>query len=286
MQTNSNMNLNLLLQYLLPKHILTRLVGKIANCHVRWLKNFFISQYRKFYRIDMADFLEPDLTKYPTFNDFFTRALKPGVRPISDDRRVIISPVDGKVFQVGKVSNNTIINAKGKGFTLEQLLVDKEMASQFANSNFSVLYLAPSDYHRIHMPLDGKLKSMRYIPGELFSVNPHIVNSIPDVFARNERVVATFDTQIGSVVMILVGAIIVGSIETTWAGVVAPSNATTVKNWDYAKQEIAFERGAEVGSFKLGSTVILLFPEQKTQWNQEVKENMAIKMGQDLGVIV
>jgi len=278
------MILTLLLQHLLPQHILSRLVAKIANCRVRSIKNFVISQYCKFYNIDMTDMSEPDPINYSTFNDFFTRALKSGARPITNDEKVIISPVDGKIWQIGKINDNLLINAKGKGFTLEQLLVDKENSIRFRNANFAVLYLAPSDYHRIHMPINGKLSSMRYVPGKLFSVNPKIVDYIPDVFAKNERVILTFDTVFGSMVMILVGAIIVGSIETTWAGVIMPNKQKSITNWDYADQEISFAHGSEIGRFKLGSTVILLFPEGVMQWNKALQKDASIKMGQSLGI--
>ncbi|EKE01167.1 MAG: hypothetical protein ACD_21C00201G0005 [uncultured bacterium] len=276
------MFLNLLLQYLLPQHILSRLIAKIANCRIRLIKNLFISQYCKFYRIDMTDMLEPNPLNYQTFNDFFSRALKPGARPVTDDKNVIISPVDGRVLQIGKVSANLLIGAKGKNFTLEQLLADNEDAVRFHNANFAVLYLSPSDYHRIHMPVRGKLCSMRYVPGRLFSVNPNVINQIHDVFARNERVIITFETVLGPMIMVLVGAIIVGSVETTWGGVVMPNSQNSVINWDYTKQEIIFERGAEIGGFKLGSTVILLFPEKTMEWNK-LSQDAAIKMGQDLG---
>lgn len=279
------MNLNILLQYLLPQHILSRIVARIANCRIRPIKNFVINQYCKFYHIDMTDMVEPNSIAYPTFNEFFTRKLKPGSRPISSDDKSIVSPVDGKIGQIGAINKNLLVSAKGKNFTLEQLLADNKDATQFHNANFVVLYLAPSNYHRIHMPVRGKLRSMRYIPGKLFSVNPNTINRIPGVFARNERVVITFDTAFGIMSMILVGAIIVGSIETTWAGVVMPNKHKGVVNWDYTKQEIIFEPGSEVGSFKLGSTVILLFPEKTMQWNKTWQKDNPIKMGQNLGTL-
>ena len=278
-----SMSCNLFLQYLLPKHILSRLVAKIANCRIRLVKNFFIRQYCKFYRIDMSDALESNFLNYPTFNDFFTRALKPNARPITDDLNKITSPVDGKIWQIGRVHDNQLIYAKGKGFSLEQLLADNKDAVKFHNANFSVLYLAPYNYHRIHMPITGKLISMRYIPGKLFSVNPKIAKHIPDLFARNERVVATFDTDLGEIAIIMVGAIIVGSIETAWSGVVTPNKQKDVTDWDMGSRNLTFERGAEIGSFKLGSTVILLFPENTMKWDGKLKPDTPIEMGQDLG---
>lgn len=280
------MSLNLLLQYLVPQHILTRLVAKIANCRIPLIKNFIIGQYCKFYCIDMSDTLEPNPTNYPTFNAFFTRALRPDARPITNDQKTIVSPVDGKIWQIGQINDNLLISAKGKNFTLEQLFANNEDATHFYNANFAVLYLAPSNYHRVHMPIKGKLHSMRYIPGKLFSVNPNIANLIPGVFAKNERIVVTFDTVFGTMAMILVGAMIVGSIKTSWAGVITPNKQKSIINWDYTKQEIVFERGLEIGGFELGSTVILLFPEKTMRWNQTLQKNNSIKMGQSLGTLL
>ncbi|CAL7963487.1 Phosphatidylserine decarboxylase proenzyme [Gammaproteobacteria bacterium] len=279
------MSLNLLLQYLLPQHILSRLVANIANCRTPLIKNFIIRQYCKFYRIDMVDMLEPNPINYPTFNEFFIRALKPGARPITNDQKTIISPVDGRIGQIGQINANLLIGAKGKNFTLEQLFADNEDAARFHNANFAILYLAPSNYHRIHMPISGKLRSMRYVPGKLFSVNPKTIDRIPGVFARNERIIVTFDTIFGTMAMVLVGAMIVGSIETSWAGVVMPNKQRSVMNWDYTKREIVFEHGLEIANFKLGSTVILLFPEKAMQWNQMVQKGSPIKMGQNLGTL-
>jgi len=279
------MSFNLFLQYLLPKAILSRLMAKIANCRVPLVKNFIIKQYCRFYRIDLSEALESSYSNYITFNDFFTRALKTDSRPIVNDKGTIISPVDGKIWQIGEVSTNRI-NAKGKSFTLEQLLADNKDASQFCDANFAVLYLAPYNYHRIHMPIDGKLRSMRYVPGKLFSVNPNIVNHIPDVFAKNERVISMFDTSLGQIAVIFVGAIFVGSIETKWAGLVTPHSQRNLTNWNYSEQNIIFGRGMEIGSFKLGSTVILLFPKGTIKWNECLKTDIPIKMGQSLGGII
>ncbi len=278
------MSFNLLLQYLLPKSILSRLAAKIASCRVPLIKNFIIEQFCRFYHIDMLDALDPNYFHYSNFNDFFTRALRPTARPIADDKKAIISPVDGKIWQIGAVGAGAII-AKGKGFTLEQLLADTKDAGHFQNANFAVLYLAPSDYHRIHMPIDGKLCSMRYVPGKLFSVSPAVVDHIPDVFARNERVISLFDTEVGKLAAIFVGAMIVGSIETKWAGVVAPGVSKEVVSWSYDQQNLQFARGAEIGQFKLGSTVILLFPKGAMRWEENLRPGKPIKMGQKLGVM-
>lgn len=273
-------------QYLLPKHFVSRLVAKIAAIRLPVIKNFIITQYAKFYCIDMAEALEPNLSNYSTFNDFFTRALKPNARPITADPRVIISPVDGKILQFGTFNAEKMIYAKGKNFTLEQLLAADEDAAKFQGAEFAVLYLAPYNYHRIHMPLRGKLLTMRYIPGTLFSVNPDVVARIPDVFARNERVVAIFDTAIGVVAVILVGATIVGGIETAWAGAITPSMEKKINSWDYKNENIVFERGIEIGRFQLGSTVILLLPPKTTKWCEVLQEGVKIKMGWELGKIL
>lgn len=233
----------------------------------------------------MAEMLEVNPVKYPTFNAFFIRALKPGVRLIDQDKHKIMSPVDGKIWQIGKVDNQLLIQAKGKGFTLEQLLASKQEALEFTHANFTVLYLAPYNYHCIHMPVAGKLLTMRYIPGKLFSVNPSIIASIPDIFAKNERVVLTFATEFGNMVMVLVGAMIVGSIETVWHGLVTPTQNQKVTEWDYSKQEIMFAKGEQIAHFKLGSTVILLFPENVIAWQEQLQQFDKIQMGQDLGVL-
>jgi len=264
-------------------------MAKIANCRIPLIKNFIIKYYCKFYHIDMSDALEPNCFNYPTFNAFFTRALKFGSRPITNDIKAIVSPVDGKIWQIGKVNVDFVdsrINAKGKSFTLEELLANAKDAAQFRDANFAVLYLAPSNYHRIHMPIEGKLHSMRYVPGQLFSVNPNIVNHIPDVFAKNERVVSIFDTCLGQAAIIFVGAIFVGSIETAWAGLVAPNGQKNISNWNYDEQNITFARQAEIGKFKMGSTVILLFPKGTIKWDEQLQQGVSIKMGQTLGVLL
>jgi phosphatidylserine decarboxylase len=234
----------------------------------------------------MSDALESNCCNYPTFNDFFTRTLKPNARPVTNDPHTIISPVDGTIWQIGNITKNQLIYAKDKAFALEQLLADNKDASLFHHANFVVLYLAPYNYHRIHMPLTGKLLAMRYIPGTLFSVNPKIVEHIPNLFAKNERVVTLFDTVIGSVAIIFVGAMIVGSIETKWEGTITPNKANNLIHWDYSNQNITFSRGVEIGNFKLGSTVILLLPNKTTKWQNNLKTNTAVKMGQSLGTIV
>lgn len=234
----------------------------------------------------MTDAIEQNPFNYPTFNDFFIRKLRFGTRSIEEGEKNIISPVDGKVWQIGRVDNGTLIHAKGKGFSLEQLLASREDADKFNNANFAVLYLAPYNYHRIHMPIRGRLNSMRYIPGQLFSVNPKVVNDIPDVFAKNERVASVFDTSCGQMAAVFVGAMIVGSIDTIWHGVVAPNKAKEVMHWDYYKDGREFNSGDEIGHFKLGSTVILLFPENSMKWDVKLEQGSVIRMGQKIGTVL
>lgn len=281
------MKINLLLQYILPHHLLSRLIAVFANCKIVWLKNLIIITYCKFYHIDaacMAEMLETDPLQYPSFNAFFIRALKPDARTIDPDQQHIMSPVDGKIWQIGRVDDQLLIQAKGQGFTLEQLLASKPEALAFTGANFAVLYLAPYNYHCIHMPISGRLLTMRHIPGKLFSVNPNIIAEIPDVFAQNERVVLTFATEFGPMIMVLVGAMIVGSIETSWHGVVAPNGNKQVTQWDYADQQLVFAKGQQLAHFKLGSTVILLFPQEVMTWQEQLGQFDQVRMGQNLGV--
>lgn len=280
------MSFNHFFQHLLPQHILSRLVAKIANCRSPLIKNLIITLYCKLYPIDMTEALETNPLAYPSFNDFFTRPLKIGARPITTDQSAIVSPVDGRIWQIGTATNSQLIDAKGRGYTLEQLLANQNDAPQFYNGNFAVLYLAPYNYHRIHMPIQGRLRYMRYIPGKLFSVNPSVVDHIPDIFAKNERVVAIFDTVLGPMALIMVGAIIVGSIDTAWEGTITPTKQKEIINWDYKNQELTFDRGIEIGSFKLGSTVILLYPQNTMKWNADLHQNTGIKMGQTLGALL
>ena len=277
------MSILLSLQYLLPQHLLSRLLGKIARCQWVWLKNFIIKNYCRFYHIDLAEAQESDYRNYRNFDDFFTRALKPGARNLIAEPDVIIAPVDGTIYQIGKVLQGSIIHAKGRGFTLEQLLGSSTEAALHEGGDFIVIYLAPSDYHRIHMPLAGKLCAMRYLPGKLFSVKPSIAEVIPDVFARNERVVMNFSCSLGPMAMVLVGAMVVGSIATTWTGVVTPRIMRQATDWNYATEPREFSLGEEVGRFHLGSTVILIFPQNSMCFSKHLIEHAKLKVGEPLG---
>ena len=227
---------------------------------------------------------QPDATAYKTFNEFFTRELRPGVRTVSQDKNTIICPVDGSISQIGKIESGEIFQAKGRTYNLETLLAGDDCAENFKDGQFATLYLSPRDYHRIHMPLDGKLTRMIYVPGKLFAVNSHTVRVVDRLFARNERVISYFETAIGPVAMILVGAINVGSIETVWAGEITPTKNRSITITDYKNQQIQLKRGEEMGRFNMGSTVILLFPNNCMQWLPELQADQSVTIGMPIGI--
>ncbi len=247
-------------QYILPKHAVSRLMGRFASSECGGVTTAFINWFIKQYGIDMTEAEREHADEYKTFNDFFTRSLKDGLRPISDADLVL--PVDGCVSQQGPMAAGRIIQAKGHDYSAFTLLGgDKSRAKPFANGHFSTIYLAPKDYHRIHMPMDATLREMVYVPGDLFSVNPLTAQNVPGLFARNERVAAIFDTEFGPMAMVLVGATIVASIETIWHGNVTPP-CGQLDSWDYpadGENAITLKKGDEMGRFKLGSTVVMLF---------------------------
>ncbi|GFD90537.1 phosphatidylserine decarboxylase proenzyme [Tenacibaculum sp. KUL152] len=271
------------LQYVTPKHLLSRLVGKLAEAEMGSVTTFFIKTFIKQYNVDMTEALYEDPTHYRSFNAFFTRPLKPDARSIDDNDNVLIHAVDGTVSQFGDINSDSIFQAKGHDFSLTTLLGGKpEIAAPFKNGKFATIYLAPRDYHRIHMPVEGTLTDMIYVPGELFSVNPLTAQNIPGLFARNERVVALFDTPVGKMAMVLVGATIVASIETVWSGTVTPPAGKNVQHWSYEKDSeaaVKLEKGAELGRFKLGSTIVVCFEKDMIEF-----EDMAPGMVTRLGV--
>lgn len=264
----------------LPHHLISRFVGMLAHSKVSWVKSTFINWFIKRYNVDMDQAKKTNSADYENFNEFFTRELKDGLRPFDNDVNTIISPVDGCVSEMGTLREGTLVQAKGVDYSVSALLADRD--HQFQDGKFATLYLAPKDYHRIHMPLNGRLTKMVYVPGRLFSVSPSSVRAIPDLFARNERVVAHFETDQGPMIMVLVGAMIVASIATQWAGVITPPRKNKVKTWDYSDQNIVLEKGAEMGKFMLGSTVILLFQNDAVEW-QKMEDN--IVMGQKLATV-
>ncbi|MCK4608247.1 MAG: phosphatidylserine decarboxylase [Gammaproteobacteria bacterium] len=274
-----------LLQYFLPHHLMSRLFGRITNCRWVWLKNRLIGWFYKRYQIDMSDATEADPFKYETFNSFFTRAIRPETRPIAAAEKAIVSPVDGAISQIGKLNSDQLIQAKGKSFSIASLLSCElaDYASVFKDGNFATIYLSPKDYHRVHMPLTGKLQAMAYIPGRLFSVNSLTAKEVPNLYGRNERVVTIFETAVGPMAVVLVGAMLVASITTVWAGTVAPAIGKKVKIEDYKDQNVILERGAEMGRFQFGSTVILLLPQNVIHWNKSLQLEGNLKVGQFLG---
>ncbi|NQY48793.1 MAG: phosphatidylserine decarboxylase [Colwellia sp.] len=251
------------MQYMMPKHAISRLVGKLAAAKMGWLTTKLISMFIKAYGINMGEAKLKKASDFNTFNNFFTRELADGARTIDNDKDAICYPVDGAISQQGDIVDGQLIQAKGFNYSLTSLLGgDAATAAPFQGGKFSCIYLAPKDYHRIHMPMAATLREMIYIPGELFSVNPLTAENVPDLFARNERVVAIFDTQFGELAMVLVGATIVASIETTWAGTITPPAGKDIFRWQYPKDgvdAITFEKGDEMGRFKLGSTVVSTF---------------------------
>ena len=236
----------------------------------------------------MSEAANPDLNAYPSFNDFFTRALKPGVRPLDQARNSITSPADGVVSQAGAIVDGEIFQAKGKSFSAIDLLGgDAERAQPFHDGLFTTIYLSPKDYHRLHMPLGGLLTEMVHIPGRLFSVNQATTENVPGLFARNERVACLFDTPAGPMALVLVGAIFVSSIETTWHGVVTPPTIETVRNWRYSSNSetpvAEFEKGQEMGRFNMGSTIIVLFGKDAVEWQADFIAGKAVNMGEAIG---
>jgi len=277
-------------QYLLPQRLITRTVYKLTRITTPWFKNTLIRTFIRHYRVDMSEAAEPNPLCYNDFNHFFTRPLRNGSRPLATGDQVICCPVDGIVSQAGELADDFLLQAKGHVFSLNQLLGGTtSRALPFRGGSFATLYLAPRDYHRIHMPLAGQLREMVHIPGKLFSVSPLTTRIIPGLFARNERVVACFDTAAGPMALVLVGAINVASIETVWAGTITPPLATLCQHWDYPKSgsaAIHLEKGTEMGRFNMGSTVIVLFAKQAVRWDPTVKAAAHVRMGQKLGEIV
>lgn len=246
-------------QYLLPKRVLTELAGKFANLKAGALTHAVIRKFVAHYGVDMSEAAEPRIESYASFNEFFTRPLREGARPLADAS--FICPVDAAISQFGPIEHDQIFQAKGHSYSTRALVGgDQELAHRFDHGHFATLYLAPKDYHRIHMPCDGRLTRMIYLPGDLFSVNPLTARHVPGLFARNERVVCVFDTAFGPFVNVLVGATIVGSVATVWHGVVNPPRTREIREWRYVDKEVVLAKGAEMGRFLLGSTVVMLFP--------------------------
>ena len=285
------MKLSIFLQYILPKQAITVLAGKLASKQCGALTTKVIAWFVARYKVNMAEAANVDIASYASFNDFFTRPLKAGARPI--ESAAFISPVDGAISQFGSIEKDQIFQAKGHSYsTLALVAGNAKLASQFENGHFACLYLSPKDYHRIHMPCDGTLISMAYVPGDLFSVNPATAANVPNLFARNERVVCEFESaQHGTFVMVLVGATIVGSMATVWhdaadgtnSHIINPPRSKNIRTWSYADKNIILKQGDEMGRFLLGSTVVMLFEKDALQFNADWQAAGGIKLGEMMG---
>ena len=265
-------------QNVVPQHQLSRIVGKLAATEHPLVKNAVITAFKAQYGIDMSIAQQANALKYKSFNEFFTRALKEGVREIDQDPSSIVSPADGAISQIGTIHEGEIFQAKGQSFSVEKLIADPQLAEPFKNGQFATVYLSPKDYHRVHMPFAGTLTETLYVPGELFSVNQTTAENIPGLFARNERMVCLFDTELGRMAVVLVGAMIVAGIETVATGKVKPTGRLELN-----QHQLFLEKGAELGRFYLGSTAIVLFEEDKLQWDSEFSATSLVEMGKALG---
>jgi phosphatidylserine decarboxylase len=276
----------ILLQHLLPQHLLSRLVGWLARSEILWIKGPFIRIFAGHFKVNMDEAAEPALDAYPSFNAFFTRSLAEGVRPLAAGEDAILCPADGSISQLGEISGGRIFQAKGRSYDCAELFADQERAATFRNGSFATIYLSPRDYHRVHMPLTARLTAQTYIPGALFSVNQVTADNVHRLFARNERLVCHFDTDAGPMAMVLVGAMIVAGIETVWSGQVAPPpRLPRTVDFLRAPEAVSLSRGEEMGRFLLGSTVILVFPENTVSWQPEFKAGSPTKMGERLGTL-
>ena len=265
-------------QRIVPQQQLSRVVGKVAASENILVKNVAIQAFKSKYQIDLSIAEQTDALKYKSFNEFFTRNLKAGVRMIDSDAKSVVSPADGAISQLGKVRDGDVFQAKGQSFSVEKLIGDPQLAAPFKQGEFATVYLSPRDYHRVHMPFAGTLTETLYIPGELFSVNQTTAENIPGLFARNERMVCLFDTELGRMAVVLVGAMIVAGIETVATGKVKPTGRVELNHHD-----LALAKGDELGRFYLGSTAIVLFEKDKMTWDAAFKANSVVEMGAALG---
>jgi phosphatidylserine decarboxylase len=269
------------MQYLLPQHGLSRLVLAATRIRVPWFKNLLTRAFVGHFPVDMEEAVEADPYRYPSFNDFFTRALRPEIRPIAAGAAVIACPVDGAVSAMGRIEHDALMQAKGRRYTLGDLLARQPWAPRFEGGSFATIYLAPFNYHRIHMPARGRLLDTVYVPGRLFSVNATTVQRVPNLFARNERVLTLFEGEYGAFAVVLVGALNVGSIATVWAGDIAPAARRVVARIEAGAVEL--DKGAELGRFNMGSTIILLFEAGRAAFDPALGAGAAVRVGQAMG---
>lgn len=276
--------LKIAFQYVMPQHYLTQIAGWLAKQKWGAITHLIIRLFAKKYQINMQEAAKPNFDDYESFNQFFIRQLTENARPINQNPQALCLPADGKISQIGKIDNNLLLQAKGHYFTLKDLLAgDDALAQSFEQGDFVITYLSPRDYHRVHMPCDATLRKMIYVPGDLFSVNPFLNTHIPHLFARNERVICVFDTKIGPMVQILVGATITASISTCWAGIVNPPRINQVKTWHYeGESAIQLYKGQEMGAFQLGSTVINLFAKDQIKFADYLEQDVSVRMGEIL----
>lgn len=281
--------LKVLPQPLLPHHMLSRCVHAATRVRTPWFKDLLIRRFMRRFGVTLREAAEPDPRAYVHFNDFFTRALRADARPPATAADAVSSPVDGIVYQAGTIRNGRILQAKGRDYSVVELLGGLPgMAAPFYQGQFAAMYLAPRHYHRVHVPLDATLKRMLHVPGRLFSVNPATVRRLPRVFARNERVACVFDTPAGPMAVVLVGALFVGSIETTWAGEITPPRGKQARHTSYGEDDAApaFARGDEIGRFNMGSTVILLFGKDRVAWDDKLGPDMKVQVGERIGRVL
>jgi len=268
------------LQCILPQHAITRAMGWLAEVRTPWLKNYFIARFIRKYHVNMSEAAVEDYRSYETFNDFFIRQLKPNLRPIAQEANCIVSPVDGTVAQIGNIAHDQLLQTKGHYFDLASLLTDDHLAQTFFDGTFATLYLAPFNYHRVHMPIDGKLIQTIYVPGNLFSVNQQTAEYIPQLYSRNERLICIFESAAGRFALIFVGAMIVGSIQTVWMN--APIRSHEILSHTFSTP-LDYTKGDELGYFKLGSTVVLLFESNQINWDKTLASDSIIQVGQLIG---
>jgi phosphatidylserine decarboxylase len=271
------------LQYLLPQHGLSRLVLAATRVRARWFKNGLIRGFLELYRVDMSEAAESDPYRYTSFNEFFTRPLQSGARPIAREDDAVVSPVDGCVSEAGAIDGDRLLQAKGRHYRLTELLAQQTWAGRFEGGSFATIYLAPFNYHRVHMPFRGTLRETVYVPGRLFSVNAATAQRVPRLFARNERVLTLFDSDVGQFAVVLVGALNVGSIATSWAGDITPARRRVIAR--LPAPPTTLEKGAELGRFNMGSTVILLFEPNRVRWAADVRAGNRVRLGRPLGAV-
>ncbi len=271
-----------LLQYCMPHHALSLVIHQLARSEIVWFKQWTIKFVIARYNINIDEAAQPDIATFSSFNTFFTRQLRQGIRPVAGGCATLVSPVDGMVSQIGTLKEGRVVQAKGHCYTVRDLLAgDEVLADQFKQGQFTTLYLSPRDYHRIHMPFAGQLQQMQYVPGRLFSVTPRNASVIPNLFARNERVITVFATDHGPIILVLVGAIFVGSMETVWAGQITPPYSKTIKRWCYDDSKApVLQKGEEMGRFNMGSTVVMLLTDQAGKLRDDLTPGTIIKMGQ------